>query len=566
MANFGTNELKVHTTTPNFRIVFYNVLDNFSQTNENSLKFDEGSSFQTMGQLGINSYFAFSPQNPNKYFSGANIQSYTFSNGIDDIDGSFSLTIKEDTRELQDGEQYFMDQVQKLDVVEIIENGSVEFYGVVRTISIGATAGVLNKVVTVSGISAAGLLNMFNIATDAASMNFLNGDATNKNIADRVSKLFIADSKKDKKGVEVAEVFRIIYLAMYYVANGWVYNAKIKQWQKSANDSPFASSKIQRIFRFVFGVAHDDVGTTETYDTKIYSKPVEFLDCDLRFKYQLVSNLFNQTEINIVSYFKGMLPSTVYEFFHKLDDNNKPKIVIREVPFSPSAWKSLKKYSIDPSLITDYTLTQTDTNIFTAFYAFPAGAPGSAETYRKANSTDPKGNKIQKVDGRLVQTYGYIPLDVNFVGYKTKDSKADDIFAVSAELSERLAGYFKNLKDFWNGDVTFVNMMETGAIDVVQNGLDKNHNVISKTVKVGTSKSPRVGEKVTLCGLEFYVTNATHTWRYGEPCKINLHIERGGKYDKKGNYIEPVEYNGDIVTKKNPSSLSRTWAELLTKE
>ena len=152
MAGFSSSELKVHATTPNFRVVFYNILDNFSEINDNSLKIDEGSSFQTMGQLGIKSYFAFSPENPNAYFSGANIQSYTFSNSIDDIDGSFSITVKEDTRELAAGEQYFMDQVKKLDVVEIIENGSVEFYGVVRTISIGATAGAMNKVITISGI------------------------------------------------------------------------------------------------------------------------------------------------------------------------------------------------------------------------------------------------------------------------------------------------------------------------------------------------------------------------------------------------------------------------------
>lgn len=567
MASFSSSELKVHSTTPNFRVVFYNVLDNFSEINDNSLKIDEGSSFQTMGQLGINSYFAFSPENPNAYFSGANIQSYTFSHSIDDIDGSFSITVKEDTRELAEGEQYFMDQVKKLDVVEIIENGSVVFYGVVRTISIGATAGAMNKVITVSGISAAGLLNMFSISTDVASMSFLNSNGVNAKITDRISKLFKAVKKGDD-GVEVAEVFRIVYLALYYIANGKTYTPKTNTWDDSKEPKPFGSFRIQRIFRFVFGVAHDDVGTSLTYDRSKYSTPVEFLDCDLKFKYQLVSNLFNQAEVNIMTYFRGILPAPIYEMFHTFDSDNKPKIVIREVPFSPESWSNLPRpYVIDPSLITDYTLSQTDTNIFTAFYAYPSGAPGNKNQFRNAGAGDKNGNPIIQVDGKLVETYGFIPLDVNFIGWKPKDIKETSVIDVSSELSKRVQNYFKNLKDFWNGDVTFINMLENDSKDIDIKGLDKEGNVITKKGKKYISKNPQIGQRVKLCGLEFYVTNSTHSWRYGEPCKINLHLERGGKYDSNGNYIEPVEYDeNDKVVGFNPSSLSRTWSELLTKE
>jgi len=569
MAGFGSSELKVHATTPNFRVVFYNILDNFSEINDNSLKIDEGSSFQTMGQLGIKSYFAFSPENPNAYFSGANIQSYTFSNSIDDIDGSFSITVKEDTRELAEGEQYFMDQVKKLDVVEIIENGSVEFYGVVRTISIGATAGAMNKVITISGISAAGLLNMFSISTDVSSMSFLNPNGENAKVTNRIAKLF-ENVKKGDDGVEVAEVFRIVYLALYNIANGMTYNERTRTWEKrkkESKDIPFASFRIQRIFRFVFGVAHEDYQGTLDYNRELYSRPVDFLDCSLKFKYQLVSNLFNQSEVNIMSYFRGFLPAPIYEMFHSFDYYGRPKIIIREVPFDPETWSGMPSFVIDPSLITDYTLSQTDTNIFTAFFAYPAGAPGDRTQFRNANSADRNGNPIIQVDGKLVETYGFIPLDVNFIGWKPKDIEQTSVINVGIELSKRVQGYFKNLKDFWNGDVTFINMLENESREVAVKEYVKDKEVNTKIVSKKVSKNPRIGQKVKLCGLEFYVTNSTHSWRYGEPCKINLHIERGGKYDSNGNFIEPVEYDkNDRVVGFNPSSLSRTWSELLTKE
>lgn len=563
MAEFGADDLKVHVTTPNIRVVFYNVLDNFEETDKKSKDFDNGSSYKVMGQLGIDSYFAFSPENPNQYFSGANIQSYSFTNSIDDINGSFSITVKEDTRPLPKGQQYFMDQVKKLDVVEFIENGSVEFYGIVRTISIGATAGAMNKVITISGISAAGLLNMFNISTDVASMAFLQNEGANKKITDRISKLF---QQKSKDGVDVAEVFRIVYLAMFYIAEGKTYNPKTGKWEETNSKAPFASFKTQRIFRFIFGVAHDDVKQADgtiTYDTVRFSKPVEFLDCNEKFQFQLTSNLFNQNEVNIVSYFKGFMPPPIYEMFHTFDENNSPKIVLREVPFLPTEWANLPIKEIDPSLITDYTLSNTDTNIFTTFYAYAAGAPGNSDLFKNAGARDKNGNPIMKVDGDLVDVYGFIPLDVNFIGWKPRNIKDDSIMTVAGDLSEKVKKYFKNLKDFWNGDVTFVNMLENN--EKVVTVYDEKGFANKSKKKI--SKNPRIGARAKLCGLEFYITSATHTWRYGEPCKINLHLERGGKYYEDGTFIEPkYETNGNKVVNLNPSSLSRTWAELLVKE
>lgn len=582
MANFSSNELKVHSISTSFEIYFYNLLEDYTNTDSLSHKYNEGSSYKTMEDLGLFPYYKFSSVDTG-VLSSANLQSYTFTNGIKNLDGSFSLTIKEDTRELLPGETYFMDQVHQLDVVKIVENGYVAFWGVVRTISFGATAGAMNKVITISGMSAAGLLNMFNISTDMASMQAIMNVAENGKIASRIANLF--NQKEEKNGklvpkpVEVKEVFRIVYLALHYVAKGHKYNSKTGEWDPEEDKSKqqFASFKIQRIFRYIFGVAHDDVGLTLNYDTEKYTKPVEFLDCDVTMRYQLATNLFNMSEVNIVSYFKGILPEILYEFFHEMDENDQPKIIIRQAPFTKEGWKNLGvSYEIDPSTITDYTLTQTDANIFTAFFAYPAGQSGQRDLYRymtgkNDTAADKKNNTVQKVDDKLLHLYGYIPLDAAFLGYKPDSVTTDNQIEISEKMSSDLGYMYKNLKDYWSGDVTFVNLMDNEDSEFYkQYAYDvENKQILTKPVAIKKTNIPRIGTKVKLCGMEFYVTDKTHSWRYGEPCKVNLRLERGGKYNEDG-FVEPVEYASNEldakIKKYNPASISRTWSELLTKE
>ena len=108
--------------------------------------------------------------------SGKNLQSYNFDNSIDSFGGSFSFTVKED---LVRGST-FMDQVQPLDMIVISESGSetsIDFIGVVTTVSIGGIASNLNKSVTVSGKSIEYLFTYYNINTDLKSCIFQNSEA-----------------------------------------------------------------------------------------------------------------------------------------------------------------------------------------------------------------------------------------------------------------------------------------------------------------------------------------------------------------------------------------------------
>lgn len=500
MAMFS-NSYKARSVTPNFEIVFIHVLNNFEKTNEKSWETDNARGNKTQEALGLKEYMTFSPTS--NQFSGKNVQSYTFTQSTRDITGSFSITIKEDIKEpdINKNEKFFLDEVEELDLVKIIENGVVEFWGIVRTISFGATAGAFNKAITVSGTSAAELLNMFKINTDMTLMSFFQGDEGNTEIANKIVTLFM------KPPVEITEVFRVMYNYIVDLA-------------KTKKGSKIISYKAQRIFRFIFGVSHDDYG-------------VEFLDCNEEIKYPMAANIFNESETTLISYFKLILPDNFYEFFHRFTrKDNKPVITIRQMPFSADTWNKLHITTLDPSLITDYTLTKTDTNIFTCFYAFAQNGSMASE-YFKRLTTDGKSPVI--IDDDLLSIYGYIPLEVSINGYTENGS--NDLQKTTEELSKLLADWYKDLRHMYSGDVTIVNTME----------------VDSKTKQ---SVNPRIGERVKLCGGEFYVTQSTHTWRYGDSAKINLKIERGGVY-KDGKF----QYDAN-----NKLSISRAYAELLTKE
>ena len=515
-----SDSMQVKINTPDFKISIGDYLANFDDTNKESYEQTTGDRDPTA--LGLKPYYEFSPIST--YFSGTNVLSYSFSNTVSDIESQFSITIKEDTK--TNSGEYFLDKVKELDVVQITENGESVFWGVIRTISFGATAGAFNKVITISGVSASSLLKMFKIHTDLSIIQSFVSDTSNSELTRRITNLFL--NKKNTDGVDVMEIFRLVYLNFYYVSNGFVY--KNKKWKKNNNRKVVASTKIQRLFNFIFGVVHDD-NDGESYNlmkgAKLgHKKPVEFLNCDLKMKYQIARNLYNETECSVYSYFDEMFPRELYEFYCDLKTNT---FYIREKPYAKDKWEGLTKTIINPALITDYTLTKTDTNIYTAFFSYPQGSTLDSSTFKVINSTGKNGNSVVQVVEELVELYGFIPFDCSITGYIPSKNKSVKTVDISKEYSTKLKEAYENLRDMYSGDVTFINLND------------------------GTKK-PTIGEKVELCNNEFYVTEEQHSWSYNGPCKINLKLERGGKY-KDGEFCKNEKQN-----------LSKTWAELLEKE
>lgn len=113
--------------------------------------------------------------------------------------------------------------------------------------------------------------------------------------------------------------------------------------------------------------------------------------------------------------------------------------------------------------------------------------------------------------------YGYKPLRCNFRGFNTLlATKTNDQAEILEELNKRIAGWYGYLDEMYNATISIVKPLTDNS--------DKDYEY------------PAIGERVLFLGGEFYVNGIQHSWRYGNPVKITLNCERGGEYDRLGNF------------------------------
>ena len=425
-------------------------------------------------------YQVFTPNST--YTSGKNLQSYNFERSIENFGGSFSFTIKEDTEDLKDP---FMDKVEPLDIIVISENGNtdkrIDFIGVVTTISIGAMASNLNKVVTVSGKSIEWLFSYFNIANDIKLMVFENESA---------NRTFLSDLEK-KQGQEGISIKDIAELSIAEFKN------QERKLRNAKADTP--DGKVTPISNSLVGDLIDKWFKTDYIETS-----------DTKIAYPISSNLFETGKVTIIDYLKKIFPTPIYEIFSYIGEDNQPKLVVREAPFdNPTA-----KYTINPTQLTDYTLTRSCEEVYTAFMAYIEGtnnAPSffmdiqAAKDIQKGyNYAEPAKDKIAK--------YGYQLLTTSFVGYNN-DSKAKIDESILQDLNQKLQKWFSNLDEMYTGDFTLVNITK--------------------------EKPARIGEWLRFANALYYVITEKHSWTYGDNPMLNYQVTRGGEY-VDGNF-KPVQ-------------------------
>ena len=414
-------------------------------------------------------YQEFTPTS--SYTAGRNLQSYNFENSIDNFGGSFSFTVKEDiSKDIM--QKTFMDEVQPLDVIVISESGSearIDFIGVVTTVSIGGIASNLNKSVTVSGKSIEWLFLYYNINTDIKACIFQNTEANN------VFKTDLAE----RQGTAPLTIKDIAQASF-----------------KMFKERTYVNSQISN---FVIG------GIINNW----YGDDV-FTATDDKFVYPISSNLFDTGKINIIDYLYKILPKPLYEIYGYINEMNIPKIGIRKVPYK----KPIAKYAINPTQLTDFTLTRSCDEVYTAFMPYIEGSSQSPDFYMNLQAAEngsnqgaeEKGYNTALADNEKVRIYGYQLLTCSFVGYtaneKTNGGTLDN--SKLNELALELKEWFGQLDDMYNGDFTFVNM---------------------------TSERPaKIGEWVSFAKGLFYINTAKHSWNYGDNPMINYQVSRGGEY------------------------------------
>lgn len=407
-------------------------------------------------------YQYFTPNSANT--SGRNLQSYSFERSIDNFGGSFSFTVKEDTENLIEP---FMDKVQPLDIIIISESGydtKRDFIGVVTTISVGSIASNLNKVITISGKSIEWLFNYYNINADIKVAIFDNSTA---------SLAFKTDFENNngETGYAIKDIV----------------TASINTFKQEV-------AKFKEISNYIIG---------DIIDIWFGKDPNFYVDAPRdMFAYPISSNLFEGDKVTVINYIKKLLPSPYYEIFCYIDEENKPILKVRKVPFD----NPKSKYKINPAHLTDYTLTRSCEEVYTAFMTYIEGTDMDPSFYMDlaAGQGDKlRGYDFAKTDAEKARLYGYQLLTCSLVGYNATPGAVTDKDRIE-QMNEELRKWFSRLDEMYTGDFTLVN--------------------------VTNEEHAGIGEWLTFAKGLYYVISEKHSWNYGDNPMINYQVIRGGEY------------------------------------
>lgn len=422
-----------------------------------------------------------------------NLLSYSFTLSINDISGSFSATFYPDYNDGKGNTFSLFDDFEKLQIVEIYEgNGTSSekpvFCGIIRSKKYVAQTNDSggHRRISITGTAITGLVSQFYINLDVAACAMTKELRTQ---AELIKKLTI-NGEKEK---EVKKIVKMVWDCFYEISQQ-IGTPKIKEY----------------IERFA--------GSIETlFDVD-----------DSKFHYPLGCIFKGQTTQDFFSLIDEIIPSPCYEKFAYMGTDGKMKIKMRLVPFSPSNWKALEHTPIPATVLQSFDLTESDNEVYTAFYAYLNGYPVDEQKSLMISTTIDKAGVDEVLkDTEAFKTYGYRPMIAHFIGYGTKDGEQDsDTPSSMAEMSEKLKKWYENLPDMLKGSVT---------LSMVFDGDNATNKI-------------QPGEVVQFLEGEFYVEGVTHSWNYGQSGEVNLSVSRGGKYLDSGKFKGKIENLTSLVS------------------
>ncbi len=356
--------------------------------------------------------------------SGKNPLSVSWKRSVGEFSGQFNFTMKEDltvaAASADNLSKPFLDVVEPLDVVVIKHDSSPDtkpdFIGFVTDISFTASAGGLQKTISITGKSIEHLLELYCISMDATAMLFA-GDGGN---VEAIQKNYVADMSAQGNSVAVKDMLKKVYESFDGVAKRYpgISNTRLSQMIQTWMGS-------------------------------------DFFDCgaSLRFHYPISSNLFSNSTINYPDYVRNLLPQPLYEF-HGIVQDGKPKVRCREVPFDGNEWKRLKSFTVVADILTGYSLARSNGEVYTVFIPYLEGSPIGMNFYQ-VQSTD-KGYPHSCVAKDKLELYGYRPLNCNFVGFKTEGTAESDMTETFRKLAERLMAWYSRLDEMYDVNLSMV--------------------------------------------------------------------------------------------------------------
>jgi hypothetical protein len=334
------------------------------------------------------------------------------------------------------------------------------------------------------GHSVAGLVHEFRLSMDTQAMAITDEIANNSQIE---KELTIALMNNDNKPIRVAEAIKIIWDSFLNLSTKY---------------GKLSNPKIAEIIKTWIGENPFDVD-------------------DSSFFYPIGNVFYGQNTKNFYDIIESLIPRPVYEIF-PYNAEGKMKIKIRISPFDIEPWGNLnpKGKKIDPVLLKNFSVEQSDDEVYTVFFAYLDGYPIHMDKALRLAAMRLKGMPEVVVDEEKFSIYGFRPLYLSFHGYyKSKEddtSTGDEL----VKLNKKLKEWFGNLEKMYSGSIT-----------------------MSTDVSI---EMPNAGEKVPFLGGEFYVVSSDHHWNYGGNPETTLMISRGGIY------FEEKEEEPKSIKKEHP--------------
>lgn len=415
------------------------------------------------------------------------LTSYGFSESLAAVESNFSLTL---TPVVDRDGKTWMDKLEKMDIVYITEWGKVRFCGYVEDIRFSArmtSAGKPQREILVEGGSIGKLLSTFKIILNQA---ILPGTGTAKSKSDILNGILQATIVE---GGSIKNIFGLIYKDFMELM------IAIGQSEKIQNQGIYAL-----LDYFI------------DYENGI-SKDIEAI-------YPTSFSLYSVGENNIWDIWDNLAYPPINELFGIWHVNSeKYRIIFRQSPFEPEDWRNLPLTIIPTVALTTYDLGTSTSEVFT-FYQ--AGLPGY-----NMNDNEAKLLGNYAIDKEKWVKYGYRPMYVQFKYFDKGELKNETditIKKIMGYVCETLKRWYEHNTEFLSGTAKFM------TFDDSRPWPGKNFVV----------RNPRIGERIGVFDVQFYVENVAHSWTYGGPMETTVQMTRGYRYDSEGKMIGKVDKIG----------------------
>ncbi len=407
--------------------------------------------------------------------------SYSFSEGVDDIEGAFSFSVEDENTDIHKGTSIF-DAIPIRSIVKIYEGGSQPvFIGVVkrRSMSSSMTAQGPRRSIQFSGKSIISLISAYTVTTDLR-ICYVNPETESKKLTADLS----------KKSLNIKEFMKKTW--EYYLEQG-------KDGSKAVVNK-LIKDEIQL---WIIGEGKGLMDSIETGESS-------------EFVYPIVGQFFREGNNTITQIWRNVLASPVYEL-SAVCRNGKSKIVARESPFSEADWKNLDMYEIDPLDLISYDMSQSDEEVYNAFMGYLEGSAYPQEFYANLGAAQ-NDDVLEKIPEKI-DIYGFKPLQVSFRGFDRQDMTQDKIKGFRKKLNQKTKYWFGRLDEMYTGTITLLTDFKTEQGD----------------------RNPKAGCKAKFLGGEFYIMRSDHKWSYGGSPTNTLTVSRGFRYDESGKQSAKLE-------------------------